>query len=259
MGTHRPTCPPPAWSATSPRPAPPLPLSRASTQPRTRIHQTRARRRLGIDPSCVPSLISRHRLPATGQGKARRFPRETVEALRRNRGRGVSIKTANEYLSDIKAFMNFMILDRLAAENPIAHLRKLNGDSERRHDRRILDEAELARAIAAAEHSATLFRGLAGPDRARSTASPPFPAFAAPSSPSSAPGTSTSMPRRSPCPAPSRKTRKRHQPLPAEIAPILRDYLAGKKKSDPVWPGTWHEPPPKCSAPTSKPPASPTS
>ena len=37
---------------------------------------------LGVKPSAVPSLVRRHRLEATGNGKARRYPRATAEALR---------------------------------------------------------------------------------------------------------------------------------------------------------------------------------
>lgn len=36
---------------------------------------------LGIKPRCVTSLVQRHGLAATGNGKARRFPVETVEFL----------------------------------------------------------------------------------------------------------------------------------------------------------------------------------
>ena len=31
------------------------------------------------------------------------------------------------------------------------------------------------------------------------------------------------------------------QPLPAELTPILREYLDGKAADSPIWPGTWHE------------------
>src|SRR5271169_1644493 len=34
---------------------------------------------LGLQPSAIPSLVRRHRLAATGKGKARRYPRATVE------------------------------------------------------------------------------------------------------------------------------------------------------------------------------------
>src|SRR5262245_4128997 len=36
------------------------------------------------------------------------------------------------------------------------------------------------------------------------------------------------------------KSRKqRTQPLPADIAALLRSYLAGSKPNQPVWPGMW--------------------
>src|SRR5262249_61809826 len=36
------------------------------------------------------------------------------------------------------------------------------------------------------------------------------------------------------------KSRKvKEQPLPADVAELLRSYLAGKPAGQPVWPGTW--------------------
>src|SRR5262249_35245910 len=44
---------------------------------------------LGIKPASVTPLVQRHRLQAAGNGKARRFPRATVEALRGRLHQGV--------------------------------------------------------------------------------------------------------------------------------------------------------------------------
>src|ERR1022692_1456200 len=97
---------------------------------------------LGIKPTAVGSLIRRHRLDAVGQGKARRYPRATVEALRERRDRGVSIKTSNLYLSGVKAFCNFLVRDGRMGSSPLVHLRRQDAQNDRRHDRRFLDEKE---------------------------------------------------------------------------------------------------------------------
>jgi hypothetical protein len=59
---------------------------------------------LSAKPSAVNALIRRHRLEATGEGKARRYPRSTVEALARLRSRGSSVQTANHILANTKQF-----------------------------------------------------------------------------------------------------------------------------------------------------------
>ena len=56
---------------------------------------------LGVKLSSLPFLVRQHRLEATGNGKARRYPHATVEALRALRSRGQSIKTSNLYLDAI--------------------------------------------------------------------------------------------------------------------------------------------------------------
>jgi hypothetical protein len=43
---------------------------------------------LGVKSPAVPPMVKRHRLAATGNGKARKFPRATAEALYDLRSRG---------------------------------------------------------------------------------------------------------------------------------------------------------------------------
>src|SRR5262249_61035186 len=57
---------------------------------------------LGVKPSAIPALVKRGGLQAAGNGKARRYPRATAEALAAKRSRGRSIKTSNLYLDSIK-------------------------------------------------------------------------------------------------------------------------------------------------------------
>jgi hypothetical protein len=54
---------------------------------------------LGIKPASVGTAVRRHRLEAMGQGKARRFPRSTIEILHERLSQGISMQTTNYYLS----------------------------------------------------------------------------------------------------------------------------------------------------------------
>jgi excisionase family DNA binding protein len=59
---------------------------------------------LGVKPSAVNALVRHRRLRAEGQGRRRRFPRETAEALAEAAGRGRSVQTSNFYLGAVKQF-----------------------------------------------------------------------------------------------------------------------------------------------------------
>src|SRR5262245_8408997 len=120
---------------------------------------------LGVKPASVPPVVRRHRLQATGHGKARRYPRATVEALRDRLCRGAGTETTNQYLSHLKAFCNWLVKDRRLGASPVAHLEPGNVGVDRRHDRRELDADELRRLLTAARDSGRSFRGLCGRDR----------------------------------------------------------------------------------------------
>src|SRR5437763_1340491 len=106
-----------------------------------------------------------HGLAAAGNGKARRFPRETAEALRDRLSRGTSVQTANFYLQAVKQFCRWLVKDRRMGENPLAHLQGGNVKTDRRHDRRELTEEELRSLLSATRASGRTFRGLSGTDR----------------------------------------------------------------------------------------------
>ncbi|MHB1426380.1 MAG: hypothetical protein ACYC3I_24725 [Gemmataceae bacterium] len=73
---------------------------------------------LGVKPHCLPGLVKRWGLAASGNGKARRYPRATIEALRSLRLRGKSAKTGNLYLDAVKAFCRWLEKDRRWPHNP---------------------------------------------------------------------------------------------------------------------------------------------
>jgi hypothetical protein len=71
---------------------------------------------LRVNAPALTALIRQHRLRAEGQGKARRYPRATAEALRSRRARGRSIKTSNLYLDAVKQFAACLVSDRRTAD-----------------------------------------------------------------------------------------------------------------------------------------------
>ncbi|OWK34185.1 tyrosine-type recombinase/integrase [Fimbriiglobus ruber] len=199
---------------------------------------------LGVKPSAIPSLVKRHRLTATGNGKARRYPRAIVAALRARRATGMSVKTTNLYLDAAKAFMTWLVLDRRAGQNPLAHLSGGNVKLDRRHDRRPLSADELRRLLRAAETNPAPFRGLAGPDRVVLYAVAGATGFRAEELARLSPvafDLNHSPPTVSLGAKDTKNGKSVVQPLPGELTEILTEYLADRTVDQPVWPGTWYQ------------------
>ena len=76
--------------------------------------------------------------------------------------RGSSAQTFNFYLQNTKQFCRWMVTDRRASENPLAHLKGLNVKTDRRHDRRALtvDECRLLLSKTAAGKTRRSMKGL---------------------------------------------------------------------------------------------------
>ena len=87
------------------------------------------------------------------------------EWLTDRRGAGLGIQTSNYYLTAVKGFTRWLLRDRRAAQNPLAHLQALNAKTDRRRCRRTLSDAEFEALLSAARRGPTL-RSLSGPDRA---------------------------------------------------------------------------------------------
>src|SRR5262245_46365036 len=79
-------------------------------------------RLLGIKPASVSPLVRRHKLDATGKGKARTFPRATVAALLERKGRGTGVSTVGYYAREIKAFTRWLAKRKRIAEDPLTDL-----------------------------------------------------------------------------------------------------------------------------------------
>src|SRR5262249_19568721 len=138
------------------------PLVEPREEPYTRKELAAA---LGVKPSAVPPLVRRHRLEAAGRGKARRYPRATLEVLHALRSRGRSVQTSNLYLDAVKGFAAWRVRDRRPGGTPLDHREGGNVKLDRRHDRQTLSTDQLAAILAAAFASERTFRGLVGRDR----------------------------------------------------------------------------------------------
>jgi integrase len=87
---------------------------------------------------------------------------EFLAGLRR---KGRSIATSNHYLRAIKMFTRWLVRDRRTRDDRLAHLSKMNEETDRRRVRRPLSIEELTLLIQAAE-AGPVFQCIPGPDRA---------------------------------------------------------------------------------------------
>jgi len=199
---------------------------------------------LGLKPLSVTKAVSRHRLAATGAGRKRRYPRATVEALAALQARGGSPETVNHYVRAVRSFCRWLVKNRRLPYNPLETLALVNTASDRRHDRRELTAGELRRLLDATRSSGETFRGLGPADRVALYACACGTGFRAGALASLTPESFdlSGTPPVVVLAARKNKSRKqRTQPLPADVAGLLRSWLAGREKDRPAWPGTWHE------------------
>jgi integrase len=222
------------------RQLPPLP---DGGEPLTR---TEAAAALGIKPDGLSKLVRRHDLAAVGNGKARRYPRETVQFLRDRAARGISGVTAAYYKSLMKSFTAWMVDDRRLAtdDDPFAHLKVSLPEDDLRQDRRSFTLSELRLIIAAAERSNRTVCDLSGPDRSMLYAVASASGFRAAELASLTPaafaldGTPPTVTLRA---ADDKRGKAVVQPLQPETVERLRAYLTGRPSDRPVWPGKWYE------------------
>jgi integrase len=198
---------------------------------------------LGIVPDSVSESVKRYGLPTVQTDKGRRYPRETIEALRdRLIGNGFSIQTQNFYLGAVKQFSRWLVKNRRTSDNPLIHLQGSNVQLDRRHDRRALSDAELQGLLAATASSTVEWRGLSGRDRSMLYFTAMGTGLRVAELASLIPA-SFALDETPPVihvrPGYVKNRREVTQPLPPDLADALREYLADKPAGEPVWPGTW--------------------
>ncbi len=79
--------------------------------------------------------------------------------------RGISAQTFNFYLGSLQQFCRWMVKDRRANDNPVAHLKRLNVATDRRRDRRPFTISELIRLLDRTCNGLDR-KGMTGPERA---------------------------------------------------------------------------------------------
>jgi integrase len=199
-------------------------------------------RLLGLSLASVSSHVIRHQLAAEGNGKARRYPRATVQTLAARQAEGISIKTANEYLAAIRALSRWLVDNKRMAADALDGLAGGNPELDRRRERRFLSADEVRRLIRAVAGSSWRFRGLTGPDRAILYALAVYTGYRATELASltpdcfrlDSPTPSASLP-----PALTKNRKGAAQALPSDLADALRTYLHGRAAGEAVWPGNW--------------------
>ncbi len=120
---------------------------------------------LGISRTAVASAVQRGNLAASGNGKARRLPRVTVEALVLNRARGYGPETVNHFIRATKGFCRWLVKAKRFGSNPLDTLTPVNAAVDVRHGWRELSADDLRRVFDAARKSGRRFRGLTGAER----------------------------------------------------------------------------------------------
>jgi integrase/recombinase XerC len=185
-----------------------------------------------------------HGLRGVGKGKARRYPRATVEALQERLCRGIGAATSSHYLVAARAFTRW-----LAETDPprtdrdrLASLKRLNADVDVRRGRRELEAEELRRLLEVTRDSGRSFRGLAGPDRYALYATACGTGFRAAGLASLTPESFDLDAEPPTVTLAARRNKSRVlkvQPLPPDVAGLLREYLDGKPAGRPVWGGPW--------------------
>lgn len=163
----------------------------------------------------------------------------------RLRKQGAGITTANHYLTAAKGFSRWLWRERRIDSDPLAGMAKLaNVETDIRHARRELCADELRWLLETTRQSARGFRGLAGFDRFALYLTAAGTGFRRGELVSLTPASfdlAGDRPTARVEAAYSKNRKEARQPLPADLAAALRDYLYSKPTDAPVWPGTWAE------------------
>lgn len=195
---------------------------------------------LGITGAAVRAAVKRLKLTATGNGKARRLPRSTVEALVLNRAKGCGPETVNHYTRAVRGFFRWLVRAKRIGSNPLDSLTLVNAAVDVRRARRELTAVELGRLFVAARDSARTYRRLAGADRYILYLVAAGTGFRAAALSNLTPADfDLDAPTVTLAARFNKSRRLKVQPLPADVAAALRDYLTGKPSNAPIWGGTW--------------------
>ncbi len=198
---------------------------------------------LGITRSSVGEAVRRLELATVGNGRARRIPRSTVEALAAKRAKGCGPQQRNHYVRAVRGFFRWLVKAKRVGANPLDALGFDKATAEDiRHARRELTADELRRLFDATRASTLTFRGLTGEDRYALYLTAAGIGFRATALANLTPEQFDLTANTATLPAKLNKSRKtKVQPIPSDVAAELVRYFAGKPAGQPIWGGTWAE------------------
>jgi integrase len=153
------------------------------------------------------------------------------------------IATSNDYLVAIKAFCNWLVSDRRMLQNPLTHLRRLNAETDIRHQRRVLRPDELERLITTIAKSKIPYCGLTGKQRSMLYRVAAFTGLRAQELASLTPHSfnlETSPPTVTVAACYSKHRRRDVLPLATDLAAALRIYLSDQQSHERLWDGNWY-------------------
>jgi len=172
-------------------------------------------------------------------------PSAIVGFLHDIRTQGKSIATANYYLVALKSFTRCLWKDRRIATDQLAGMSKLaNAATDIRHARRDFTPEELQWLLETTLNSRRAFRDLSGRDRFALYATAAGTGFRVSELASLTPEAfdlEATPPVVSVEAAYAKNRKQAVQPIAADLAEMLRGYLAEKPAGSSVWPGTWPE------------------
>jgi integrase len=157
---------------------------------------------------------------------------------------GVAVRTAHYHQRDCKAFMGWLVREKRIPQSPLAHLKGLRFDADKRVERRALDDDEAARLIRAAT-AGPAFRGLDGPARAMLYRVALGTGFRAGELSRLTVGDfrlDDDRPAVRLVAGSAKNRRETLQPIRVELAEALRMHFKGRSRSSVAFPGRWCKP-----------------
>jgi integrase len=104
------------------------------------------------------SLIAATKVKTIGDLEGGRILK-TLSEWRQRKAKSLSIETSNHYLVAVKSFSRWLFTQRRSPDDPLAGLKRMNADTDRRKVRRPLTPVELALLTDVAQISKRTFRG----------------------------------------------------------------------------------------------------
>ena len=195
---------------------------------------------LGVTVDAVRRFVARHRLPTMGNGPARKLPRATVQAIAELTTKGAGPTTANHYTRAVRGFTRWLVRLKRIGSDPLDSLTLVNAAVDVRHGRRELTADELRALLTGTRESGVAFRGLTGEDRFMLYLLAAGSGFRSNALANLTPtdfdldAATVTLAARF-----NKSRRTKVQPIPADVAAALREYLTGKPANSPIWGGTW--------------------